>query len=728
LTYAQPQVIFFFFFFLSKRRNERRTEARETKLFIEEALSRPSDNEQSGEISMELDVGGEHEDILSLRDSPDPELPSPPRSPISILEEQPSASFSSPSPEGDGTPAFPDSTDDYIPLHVFLDQQHDIVIQQSETRKPTSFREFLQNWAVRGNVARVRVNELLKGIKEFVELPHNIDLNIPDDYRSLLKTPRGTVQISPAGTFGHFASLGLKAGINRVFRDGYRPKKDNKLQLRTFVDAFNPHKGRLTSKFWAVLHSILDDVDQRVFMSGLYIGSHNPEPFNDILEDFVSEFIELMKGFTIESYHAPLKLEAGGPFIMDILAKADVKCTKQSGYCSCEMCIEEGVFIGGQVRFVSLTFTLRTDQSFRAREQPRHHRVGKSAIERIKEVDMVDHFPCDYLHYVCIGANKSTLQMMFTLPCKIRISKEKFELACQIFTELAQYITEEFQWRPNDLKKFEGFKAKEHRYFLLYAGMVVLKDVLEPEVYAAYMRFSCAIRILCTPELVKQEKWLVKAEKLLRGFVHFVKYNVGNGYMKRVIHGLLHLVRDCRRYGVLDNFSAFYFESFQGQLGQLIHGPANELSQIVNRYMEQEQVAFLKNKESRVSSGLQLSMPTTSGSLVVQETVEMFGKCVFKGYNYRTSRPNNALITKMSTIFIIENIIKRGEQVKFVGREYSNFTSYFTIPMKSTLLNIASVKTDAELGPLKEISLDNVWKKVIFFTWKENHIFIPLQH
>jgi len=602
-------------------------------------------------------------------------------------------------------------------------RQSDTEIVIAPAKNFVDFKAFLTNWALVNVTPRTHVTSLLKGIKEHIETPYGINLGIPCDYRSLLKTPRESDTILPAGTFGEFAYISLKDGISRVIRDGYTPEPGQALKLRTFVDAFCPQHKR-TLKFWAVLHSIFDDELNRVFMSGLYCGTQNPSPFNDILADFVREFNELKEEFKIDNFDHPLRLQSGGPYIQDIPAKADVKSIKPSGFFSCDKCTSKGKWDRGTY-FPDLTFTLRTNEHFRLRLNPLHHHPERSILEEINDVDMVADFTCDYLHFVLHGATKKYLKLYFVSPSKVRLSKHIRDQAYSIFESIAVSITAEFQWKPRELEKFETFKAKEFRYFLLYAGIVVMKELLPSNEYASFLNLSLAIRILCSQELVKEEMWLGRADKMLFQFVKFIKW-IGERNVVRVVHGLLHLVADCRRYGSLDNFSAFYFESYQGRLGRLINGPAMKLQQIVKRYKEEDAVGLSRKETSRKKNEVVLGKKHNNGPLVNASVEEQYNSVEFHGYLVSCKAPNNTIMRTNATVVKVQNIFKRDNVLYFVGKTYINHYDYFTRPRPSSSFNI--IASDGNLGPLIEFPITECFKKCICFERNDHKVFIPLLH
>jgi len=82
--------------------------------------------------------------------------------------------------------------------------------------------------------------------------------------------------------------------------------------------------------------------------------------------------------------------------------------------------------------------------------------------------------------------------------------------------------------------------------------------------------------------------WNDYAKQLLLCYVLEFKTLYGQRYMCPNVHNLLHLADACMKLGVLDNFSAFEFESFLGSLLLLIKKKTDYLSQIVKRITEKQ--------------------------------------------------------------------------------------------------------------------------------------------
>jgi hypothetical protein len=171
-------------------------------------------------------------------------------------------------------------------------------------------RSFLVWWSVTCFVPRTHVTSLLKGLKNHVEVPYNITLNLPSDYRALLKTPRNVSKYITKLAGGAFANLGLKPGLERIVKQGADFSDIQELRLTTFLDGFSPHRKR-GKKFWAVLHQveIPSGGYSPVFMSGIYAGPENPANFDHLLRNFVEDFNSLRnEPFFLDGLEQPFKI------------------------------------------------------------------------------------------------------------------------------------------------------------------------------------------------------------------------------------------------------------------------------------------------------------------------------------------------------------------------------------------------------------------------------------
>jgi len=103
-------------------------------------------------------------------------------------------------------------------------------------------------------------------------------------------------------------------------------------------------------------------------------------------------------------------------------------------------------------------------------------------------------------------------------------------------------------------------EATEFRLFLLCTGVVALKGNLKDELYNNFQLIFVASSILLNPKhgcaYALCICWI-----LLTLFVRDVQALYGHTMCVNNVHGLTHLSSDAKKFGSLDNVSAFPFEN-----------------------------------------------------------------------------------------------------------------------------------------------------------------------
>ena len=80
-------------------------------------------------------------------------------------------------------------------------------------------------------------------------------------------------------------------------------------------------------------------------------------------------------------------------------------------------------------------------------------------------------------------------------------------------------LPSEFARQPKSLEELKRWKATEFRQFLLYAGPVVLKGVINGSIYIHFLAFSVAISIFLNKDKIKDPTNISYAKDLLIFFV-----------------------------------------------------------------------------------------------------------------------------------------------------------------------------------------------------------------
>ena len=131
----------------------------------------------------------------------------------------------------------------------------------------------------------------------------------------------------------------------------------------------------------------------------------------------------------------------------------------------------------------------------------------------------------------------------------------------------------------------DRWKATEFRLFLLYTGPAILLGTLSDAFYKNFLLFFVSIYCLASPSYC--QTYCDYAHNLLCLFVKNFGELYGRDMLVYNVHGLVHLAGDVKRFGSLENFSAFPFDSFLGKLKKMLRQPRYPLSQVVRRLSEQ---------------------------------------------------------------------------------------------------------------------------------------------
>ena len=201
---------------------------------------------------------------------------------------------------------------------------------------------------------------------------------------------------------------------------------------------------------------------------------------------------------------------------------------------------------------------LRTDLEFNNQNnKERNH--GISLFQQLN-IGMVSQFPIDYMHCVCLGVVKRLLSLWMKGPLVCRQGLGFQRLVNERLKEVRGYLPREFLRKGRSLSDVERWKAVEFRQFLLYTGPIVLQGSLLEKFYEHFLMLFVTIYCLSSPLFV--DNYCQYADQLLKAFVKEMGGLYGKNQYVYNIHSLVHLAEDVSKYGILDLFSAFPFESY----------------------------------------------------------------------------------------------------------------------------------------------------------------------
>lgn len=118
--------------------------------------------------------------------------------------------------------------------------------------------------------------------------------------------------------------------------------------------------------------------------------------------------------------------------------------------------------------------------------------------------------------------------------------------------------------------------------------MVALQNILKKRLYSHFLLLHTAISILVSKNLLLNAQNIDCAHEILVEFVKRFPKLYGSELISHNVHNLFHICADAKKYGALDNFSAFRFENYLGSLKEIIRTGRKPLEQIARRYSEME--------------------------------------------------------------------------------------------------------------------------------------------
>lgn len=439
-----------------------------------------------------------------------------------------------------------------------------------------SVREQLKCWALNHSIKHTAINDLL-------DIVRNIGggvVDLPKDARSLLETPTliKTKRVPP----GEYWHRGVENAITESLLGANIPIELNTIKLQISVDGL-PVSNSSKGQFWPILGKVNNLIDTP-FVIGIYYGHAKPDSVQDYLRCFVDETkILLERGIMYCGKTFKLSIEC---IICDAPARAFMKgIISHNGYCGCEKCciVGEYSYTSGHVTYIGTTSPLRTDETFRARSQQKHHKFT-SPLEELP-INMVDDFVLDYMHLLLPGIQKCLLKMWMkgTASFKTKFSSRDMAVISKLIDTTNDNLPREIHRSSRSLDVVGFWKATEFRTFLLKTGPVVLQDILPLEAYNHFMLLHCAVTI-CSCELFL--KYSEIAEKLFLEFVETFPDIYGEENVTYTVHSLIHVMKDVKKFGTLDSYSAFSFESKLGEIKSLLRSGHKPFQQVAKRIME----------------------------------------------------------------------------------------------------------------------------------------------
>lgn len=320
---------------------------------------------------------------------------------------------------------------------------------------------------------------------------------LPKDSQTLLRTPR-TVQTTTkcGGTFGY---VGIENGINKAF--SFLSLNTDAIKLVVNIDGL-PLSKSSSSQLWPILGSINNS--NLVFPIAIFHAYAKPNSLADYLSEFIVEAKTLLQdGVRIENKLYQFNLQA---IICDAPARSFLKCIiGHTGYHSCERCKIKGQYLQNRIVFNDFgADERRTDQEFRSLSYQHSHQKNEISPLTELNLDMIKHFPLDYMHLVLLGVVKRLLNFLTKGPPLCRISNMQSTLMSEKLLLSHGKMPSEFNRQPRSLTELPHWKASEFRQFLLYHGPIVLKGIVSNDVYNHFLALHVSMCFLLSDGIENQ--------------------------------------------------------------------------------------------------------------------------------------------------------------------------------------------------------------------------------
>lgn len=358
--------------------------------------------------------------------------------------------------------------------------------------------------------------------------------------------------------------------------------------------------------------------------------------------------------------------------------------------------------------FTKIDGKKRTDESFRTKSNPLHHK-GETPLTDLS-IDMVLDFPVgDELHLLHLGLMRKFLYGWKGLKDKSFGLRTKWSNRDAI--EISSYLESCNEYKPTEihrkirpLSELPRWKGTELRTFMLYMSLTVLKKFLPDKHYKHYLLFYCSVVILGSE--FHCAKMIDLADEMIKSFLTLFKSLYGIEYFTSNLHNLTHLVDEVRKFGVLSKFNAYSFENKLQNIKRLVRSGNLPLNQIAKRIIENKFPVEMNSSQHK-----------TDRVILCKKSDFDCGQFKKKGQNYSvyreiktndfhvtSTKANQWVLTRNCNIVCIKYFVLYPDNIcYFYGCAIREKKSLFDIPLESDALFIYGAGKELNLPKLYEV-------------------------
>lgn len=544
----------------------------------------------------------------------------------------------------------------------------------------------LRSWASECNIALLHLTLLLKILGRF--LP-----NLPKCGSTLMNRNKIVPRIVSNGKLVYF-------GILKTIKPLIVSSTASNLTMTVNIDGLPLYKSS-NQQFWPILVKIPEIHDSPLIIS-IFSGMKKP-CIGEFFEEFVKELLSLSDGFIHDDKHYILTIKH---FTCDLPALAFIKQIKgHSGYSSCPKCNIVGNHNGKHVCFEGTNKELRTDKTFRTKSDEDHH-IGVSPLEKLP-IDMVKCFAIDSMHLIYLGIMRKMINIWISGNNKLaKFSSLTTQDVSSKLLSFKSYIPYEFVRRPRSFSDIKYWKATEYRNFVLYFGVVALKDCGNETLYNNFLLLHAVAFSLNRSNSAIARIDCDYVKKLIDAFLDHSRRLYGLDFFSLNVHMLNHLPEDCKMFGNIDDFSAFDFENTLGKIKNRIRSGHLPLEQICNsnNVINNFKMSFKLNDACTSFEKPHNMGPLPRESFLVKT---QFSRLHYRGLYFSLKWGNNCFFNDNGEVFVIFNIfIDNFGKPFLIVKQFIEIDDFYSYPFKSShsRIHLASVlSSEFSTLPVTEI-------------------------
>lgn len=549
----------------------------------------------------------------------------------------------------------------------------------------------------------VEANHILGNRILSVLRTHNCFTFLPKDIRTLLFTPKVSPVVHKIEP-GEYLHIGIKKCLARTL-ELINSSIPEILEIDISTDGAKLYKSG-KHDIWPIqcrISNIPNSIPQTV---GVYKGPKKPYSTEEFFHYCNSDLHEIFNegGIIFKNRKFSIKLRC---FIADAPARAFILGHKSHRSSSpCSKCTVDGFTIGKYMVLRGVEHTHRTNEEY-IQQIDRDHHKRSSPLSHLP-FDMVKDVVFEYMHMCCLGVMKKlTLTWSHgTYTKNTKLSGIQILIISNRLKILSKYCPREFARRVESLAHCDQFKATQWRQIMLYIGVVCFKGVIKDYVYDHFLLFHIAMRVLIS-SVYNTNRNLVFSELAIKKFVLLCEDIYGLTFLSYNIHGLLHLVEDALRFGPLDSYSAFPYESSMVNFRKMCRKPHLSLQQIAARRAEQEQCkknsivqgnyikVWKKHEEGPLPYADNNSRTYNQYKFIKNQDMTI-GVCV----------RDDCCILSDSSICCVQNILQYKNNYFIVVQKFLQVTDFYSIGITSSSVGIYKcfeLAHDYNIIPLENI-------------------------